>query len=68
VRSALLAVNGVASAQVTFEGHEALVEYDPAQCDVDTLVAAVASVKHPIRRGSQETAAVTNNFKNRPWF
>lgn len=48
MRSALLAVNGVASAQVTFEGHEALVEYDPAQCDVDTLVAAVASVKHPM--------------------
>lgn len=47
VRSALLGVKGVVRAQVTLEGHEALVEYDPAQCTVDTLIAAIAQARDP---------------------
>ena len=47
MRSALLSVKGVARAVVTWEGHEAVVEYDPAQCSVDALIAAVANVKDP---------------------
>jgi hypothetical protein len=47
VRSALAAMKGVSRATVTFEGHEAQIEYDPAQCSVVALVAAVANVKIP---------------------
>jgi copper chaperone CopZ len=47
VRSALLSVKGVARAQVTLENHEAYVEYDPTQCTVSTLIAAVANLKDP---------------------
>ena len=47
MRSALLSVKGVARALVTWEGHEAFVEYDPAQCSVAALIAAVANAKDP---------------------
>ena len=47
MRSALLSVKGVVRADVLFEGHEAHVEYDPTQCDVSSLIAAVANVKDP---------------------
>jgi hypothetical protein len=47
VRSALAAVTGVAEAQVMFEGHEALVRYDAAQCSISDLIAAVAAIKDP---------------------
>jgi copper chaperone CopZ len=47
VRSALLGVNGVIRAQVTFAGHEAIVDYDPARCGVDDLIAAVGNLKDP---------------------
>jgi copper chaperone CopZ len=47
VRSALLSVKGVTRARVLLEGHEAQVEYDPAQCRVDDLIAAVAKAKDP---------------------
>ncbi len=47
MRSALLSVKGVTRAHVQLEGHEARVEYDPAQCRVDDLIAAVAKVKDP---------------------
>ena len=47
VRSALLGVKGVVRADVVLEAHEASVDYDPAQCTVDALIAAVASVKDP---------------------
>jgi hypothetical protein len=47
VRSALLSVKGVVRARVAFEGHEAFVEYDPTQCSVNALIAAVAAVKDP---------------------
>lgn len=48
MRSALLAVKGVSHATVTFEGHEAQVDFDPTQCGVDDLLAAVARVKDPL--------------------
>jgi hypothetical protein len=47
VRSALAAVNGVVDAQVVFEGHEAVVRYDPARCSVADLIAAVAAIRDP---------------------
>jgi copper chaperone CopZ len=47
VRSALLAVKGVTQVRVTLEGHEAFVAYDPLQCKIDTLIAAVANIKDP---------------------
>lgn len=47
MRSALAAVKGVSRATVTFEGREAQVEYDPTQCSVGDLLAAVARVKDP---------------------
>ena len=47
MRSALAAVKGVSRATVTFEGHEARVEYDPAQCSVPDLVAAVGRAGGP---------------------
>jgi copper chaperone CopZ len=47
VRSALLSVKGVRRAQVLLEGHAAHVEYDPAQCSVENLIAAVAQAKAP---------------------
>ena len=47
MRSALLAVKGVTRATVRWEGHEAEVEYDPAQCNVDHLTAAVAKAHDP---------------------
>lgn len=47
MRSALAAVRGVSRARVIFEGHEAHVDYDPMQCSVDDLLAAVAKVKDP---------------------
>ena len=47
MRSALLAVNGVIRAQVFFEGHEALVDYDPTRCTVADLIAAVGAVNDP---------------------
>lgn len=47
MRSALAGVKGVSRATVRFEGHEAQVDYDPAQCSAADLVAAVARVKVP---------------------
>jgi copper chaperone CopZ len=47
VRSALAAVNGVVRADVFFEGHEAVIEYDASRCTVDDLIAAVGGVKDP---------------------
>ena len=47
MRSALLSVKGVSRANVQFEGHEAQVEYDPAQCRVEDLILAVAKIKDP---------------------
>lgn len=47
VRSALAAVKGVSQATVSFERHEADVEYDPAQCNVADLLAAVGRIKDP---------------------
>ena len=47
MRSALASVNGVIRAQVFFEGREAVVDYDPKQCKVTDLIAAVAAVKDP---------------------
>jgi len=47
VRSALAAVRGVSLATVSFERHEASVDYDPTQCRVDDLLAAVAAIKDP---------------------
>jgi copper chaperone CopZ len=45
VQSALLAVNGVVRAQVSFEGQEAVIDYDPTRCKVADLIVAVESVK-----------------------
>jgi copper chaperone CopZ len=47
VRSALAAVKGVSQATVSFERHEADVEYDSGQCSLADLVAAVARIKDP---------------------
>jgi copper chaperone CopZ len=47
VRSALASVKGVRRADVFLENHEASVEYDATQCGVETLIAAVVSVKVP---------------------
>lgn len=41
VKTALEAVPGVQQAEVSLETGEAEVRYDPAQCDVDDLTAAV---------------------------
>jgi copper chaperone CopZ len=48
VRSALLSVKGVTRARVSFQEHEAVVNYDPSQCSVDDLVAAVGKAKAPM--------------------
>ena len=47
MRSALAGVKGVSRATVTLEGHQAQVEYDPNQCRVSDLLAAVASIRDP---------------------
>ncbi len=41
VEGALKNVTGVTQVEVSLEGHEAVVEYDPAQVDPEVLVAAV---------------------------
>ena len=41
MRSALRSVKGVTRAQVTLEGHEAVVTYDPKQATVEDLIEAV---------------------------
>ena len=46
MRSALLAVKGGA-----FENREAVVDYDPTQCRVSDLIAAVAAAKDPAMPG-----------------
>jgi copper chaperone CopZ len=48
VQSALLSVKGVGRAQVSFERREAIVSYDPSQCSVDDLIAAVGQAKVPM--------------------
>jgi hypothetical protein len=48
VRSALLSVRGVSGARVVFDKREAQVEYDPTQCSVDDLIAAVSKAKDPM--------------------
>jgi copper chaperone CopZ len=45
VRSALLSVKGVARARVSLENHEAVVDYDPAQCTVEDMIAAVGKAE-----------------------
>lgn len=45
MRSALLSVKGVARARVSLENHEAVVDYDPAQCTVDQMIAAVGKAE-----------------------
>jgi copper chaperone CopZ len=57
VRSALLSVKGVSRARVLLEGHEAVVTYDPAQCNVNDLIAAVAKAEGPMS-ANQYTAAL----------
>jgi copper chaperone CopZ len=57
VRSALLAVKGVTRAQVSLEGHEALVTYDPGLCKVEDLVVAVGKAEGPMM-ANQYTAAI----------
>jgi copper chaperone CopZ len=57
VRSALLSVKGVTRARVALEGHEAVVTYDPSQCKVEDLIAAVAKAEGPMMVG-QYTAEV----------
>jgi copper chaperone CopZ len=47
VRSALAAVEGVSQTTVSFEGHEARVAYDPSQCSVADLLAAVERASDP---------------------
>jgi hypothetical protein len=61
VRSALLSVKGVARASVLFEGHEAHVEYDPGQCRIEDLIAAVARAKDPTMPNAQFNASVKKN-------
>jgi copper chaperone CopZ len=48
VRSALLAVKGVSRAQVSLEGHEALVDFDPKQTNVQALMQAVDEAEAPL--------------------
>lgn len=48
MRSALLSVKGVTRAQVSLEGHEALVTYDPSQCKVEDLITAVGQAAGPM--------------------
>lgn len=57
MRSALLSVNGVTRAQLSLEGHQAIVTYDPRQSSVDDLIAAVAKAEGPMAP-NQYTAAV----------
>jgi copper chaperone CopZ len=57
VRSALLSVKGVSRARVLLEGHEAVVTYDPAQCNVNDLIAAVGKAEGPMM-ANQYTAAL----------
>ena len=47
MRSALLAVKGVSRAQVTLEGHEATVTYNPRETTVQDLIAAVNQAQGP---------------------
>ena len=47
MRSALLAVKGVSRAQVTLEGHEAIVTYNPRETTVQDLIAAVNQAQGP---------------------
>jgi copper chaperone CopZ len=57
VRSALLSVKGVTRAQVSLEGHEARVTYDPGQCKVDDLIMAIGKAEGPMKP-NQYTAAI----------
>lgn len=45
MRSALLSVKGVSRARVSLENHEAVVDYDPKQCTVDDMIAAVGKAE-----------------------
>ena len=47
VRSALLAVKGVSRARVDLEGHEAVVDYDPRQTNIQALIQAVNEAPGP---------------------
>jgi copper chaperone CopZ len=59
VRSALLSVKGVTRARVFLEKDEALVDYDPAQCKIEDLIAAVGTAEGPMMP-NQYTAKVKN--------
>jgi len=48
VRSALLEVKGVSRARVMLEGHEAIVDYNPQQTTVQTLIEAVNRARGPV--------------------
>jgi copper chaperone CopZ len=61
VRSALLSVKGVSRADVQFEGHEAHVDYDPRVCQVEDLIAAVATAKDPTMPMVHFNASVKKN-------
>lgn len=45
MRSALLSVKGVSRARVSLESSEAVVDYDPAQCTVDQMIAAIGKAE-----------------------
>jgi copper chaperone CopZ len=45
VRSALMSVKGVTRARVSLENNEAVVTYDPKQCKVEDLIAAVGNAE-----------------------
>jgi copper chaperone CopZ len=64
VRSALLSVKGVARARVSLENHEAVVDYDPAQCTVDDMIAAVGKAEGVWAPG-QYTATVKETKKKK---
>ena len=49
VREALLSVKGVTRADVSLEGHEAVVTYDTRAASVDDLINAVANVEGPMK-------------------
>jgi hypothetical protein len=52
-----LSVKGVSRARVQLEGHEAVVTYDPAQCNVNDLIAVVGKAEGPMSP-NQYTAAL----------
>lgn len=56
MRSALLSVKGVTRARVSLEGHEAVVNYDPAQAKIEDMIKAVGEARGPV--GQEYSATV----------